>query len=55
MSITMAPEVDGAKELASILTEKGIRCSIGHTKATYEEAIEGIKVDFAIQHTYLMQ
>ena len=43
VSITMAPEVDGAKELASILTEKGIRCSIGHTKATYEEAMEGIK------------
>ena len=34
VSITMAPEVDGAKELASILTKKGIRCSIGHTKAT---------------------
>lgn len=46
VSITMAPEVDGAKELASILTEKGIRCSIGHTKATYEEAIEGIKSGF---------
>ena len=46
VSITMAPEVDGAKELASILTEKGIRCSIGHTKATYEEAIEGIKCGF---------
>lgn len=46
ISITMAPEVDGAKELASILSSKGIRCSIGHTKATYEEAIEGIKCGF---------
>ena len=46
VSITMAPEVDGAKELASILSSKGIRCSIGHTKATYEEAIEGIKCGF---------
>ena len=46
VSITMAPEVDGAKELASVLSSKGIRCSIGHTKATYEEAIEGIKCGF---------
>ena len=46
VSITMAPEVSGAKELASQLTDMGIRCSIGHTKATYEEAIEGIKCGF---------
>lgn len=46
ISITMAPEVAGAKELASILSSKGIRCSIGHTKATYEEAIDGIKCGF---------
>ena len=46
VSITMAPEVDGAKELASHLTNKGILCSIGHTKATYNEAIEGIKCGF---------
>lgn len=46
VSITMAPEVAGAKELASQLTDMGIRCSIGHTKATYEEAIEGIKCGF---------
>lgn len=46
ISITMAPEVDGAKELATILASKGIRCSIGHTKATYNQAIEGIKSGF---------
>lgn len=46
VSITMAPEVEGAKELASILSSKGIRCSMGHTKATYEEAIDGIKHGF---------
>lgn len=46
VSITMAPEVEGAKELASVLSSKGIRCSIGHTKATYEEAIDGIKCGF---------
>ena len=42
VSITIAPEIPGAKELIKILSEKGIVCSIGHTKATYEEAIEGI-------------
>ena len=43
VSITVAPEVDGAKELIKELTSRGVVCSIGHTKATYEEAIEGIK------------
>lgn len=46
VSITMAPEVAKAKELASILSSKGIRCSMGHTKATYEQAIHGIKHGF---------
>lgn len=46
VSITMAPEVEGAKELASILSSKGIRCSMGHTKATYEQTIDGIKHGF---------
>ena len=43
VSITIAPEVPGAKELIKILSNKGVVCSIGHTKATYEEALEGIK------------
>ena len=43
VSITIAPEIPGAKELIKILSGKGIVCSIGHTKATYEEAIDGIK------------
>ena len=42
-SITLAPEVEGAKELITYLSDKGITVSMGHTKATYEEAIEGIK------------
>lgn len=46
ISITMAPEVKGAKELASILSSKGIRCSMGHTKATYQQAIDSIKHGF---------
>ncbi len=42
VSVTLAPEVDGAKELISYLKDKGIRASMGHTKATYSEAMEGI-------------
>lgn len=41
--VTLAPEVYGAKELIEYLKTKGIIASIGHTKATYEEAMEGIK------------
>ena len=43
VSITIAPEVEGATNLISYLTEKGVACSIGHTKATYEECMKGIK------------
>lgn len=43
VSITVAPEVNGAKELIKELTSRGVVCSIGHTKATYEEAMEGIE------------
>ena len=42
-NITIAPEVDGAKELIPYLRENGINVSIGHTKATYKEAMEGIR------------
>lgn len=43
ISITLAPEMDGAKELIKYLSSKGIVVSIGHTKASYEEAMDGIK------------
>lgn len=43
VSLTLAPEVEGAKELIKYLSDKGIVCSIGHTKANYEEAMDGIK------------
>jgi N-acetylglucosamine-6-phosphate deacetylase len=43
VSITLAPEISGAKELIQYLSEKGIVCSMGHTKASYEEAIEAIQ------------
>lgn len=43
VSITLAPEVDGAKDLIKYLANRNIVVAIGHTKATYEEAMEGIK------------
>lgn len=43
VSITMAPEIEGAKELIKYLSDNGVTVSMGHTKATYDEAIEGIK------------
>lgn len=42
-SITLAPEVEGAKELIQYVTGLGIVASMGHTKASYKEAIDGIK------------
>lgn len=42
-SITLAPEVEGAKELIEYLKNKGIVVSIGHSKATYKETVESIK------------
>lgn len=41
--VTLAPELEGAKELIKYLNGKGIVASIGHTDAKYEEAMEGIK------------
>jgi N-acetylglucosamine-6-phosphate deacetylase len=43
VSVTLAPEVEGSKELIRYLSEKGIICSIGHTKATYDQTMEAIK------------
>ncbi|MFH5836287.1 N-acetylglucosamine-6-phosphate deacetylase [Proteiniclasticum sp. C24MP] len=42
-NITMAPEVEGALELIPYLRENGVNVSMGHTVATYEQAMEGIR------------
>lgn len=39
-NITCAPEVEGATEFIKNATTRGIRISIGHTQASYEQVIE---------------
>ena len=41
--ITIAPEIPGASELIKYAVEKGVVVSMGHTDATYEQAILGIQ------------
>jgi N-acetylglucosamine-6-phosphate deacetylase len=40
--VTIAPEIDGALDLIRDLTAHGHRVSLGHSGASYEEALEGI-------------
>ncbi|GKX68395.1 N-acetylglucosamine-6-phosphate deacetylase [Inconstantimicrobium mannanitabidum] len=47
--ITIAPEVCECREFIQYLNGKGIVASIGHTRATYDEAIKAIK--FGISHS----
>ena len=43
VSITLAPEIHGAKELIRYISDTGVICSLGHTNATYEEMVEAIE------------
>lgn len=43
LKITVSPELDGAEELVRYISETGVICSTGHTKATYEETMNHIK------------
>lgn len=40
--MTLAPELPGGLELIRLLVAEGVIASIGHTDATYEQALEGI-------------
>ena len=50
--VTLAPEEPGGKELVKLLNEKGIIPSIGHTGATYKEAMEAASLGVS-QATHL--
>jgi N-acetylglucosamine-6-phosphate deacetylase len=41
--LTLAPEIDGALALIAPLVEAGIRVQIGHTQASYEQAVEALQ------------
>jgi N-acetylglucosamine-6-phosphate deacetylase len=40
--VTLAPELDGAMDLIARLTARQLRVSLGHSGATYEQALEAI-------------
>lgn len=50
--VTMAPEIDGGLDLVTWLTRLGIRVSLGHSGASYEEALAAIAAG-ARQATHL--
>ena len=50
--VTLAPELDGGLDLVAALTARGHRVSLGHSAATYEEALGAIAVG-ACQATHL--
>ncbi len=54
--VTLAPEVDGAKDFIRHLTEKGIVSSIGHTGAKYEDIAAAVSLGASnVTHTYNAQ
>ncbi|OAA53610.1 N-acetylglucosamine-6-phosphate deacetylase [Niveomyces insectorum RCEF 264] len=42
--ITVAPEVCQMPKLLPELTQRGVVCSIGHSEATYEEAVQAVQL-----------
>ena len=50
--VTLAPELDGGLDLVRWLTARGHRVSLGHSGATYDEALEAISAG-ARQATHL--
>ena len=46
-AMTLAPELQGADQAVQLLRESGAVASIGHTDATYEEALRSIDAGFS--------
>lgn len=42
-TVTLAPELAGAQDLIRALAKKGINASLGHTQASYDQALAGIR------------
>ncbi|MFG6497073.1 N-acetylglucosamine-6-phosphate deacetylase [Fictibacillus sp. UD] len=51
--VTIAPEIEGSLDVISYLQEQNIVASIGHSDATYEEVVTGIKAGAShVTHLY---
>lgn len=51
--VTLAPEVPGSLEAIAWLKARGVKVSIGHSDATYEEAVRGFEAGIThATHTY---
>lgn len=51
--VTLAPELTGAKEFIAHLVASGVQVSLGHSGATYKEAIEAASLGAdSVTHTY---
>ena len=54
--VTLAPEVENSKQFIEYLVKNDIRASIGHTSATYVQAVEACKFGASqITHTFNAQ
>lgn len=42
--VTLAPEVEGGMELVKWLVERGVTVSLGHSDATYEQALKAVRL-----------
>jgi N-acetylglucosamine-6-phosphate deacetylase len=40
--MTLAPELPGARDLVDLCLHRGVRVSLGHTNATYEQMVEAV-------------
>lgn len=49
VSITLAPEAEGAQEFIENISKRGVVCSAGHTKACYDEMMKSI--EWGISHS----
>lgn len=51
--VTLAPELPGAPDLARYLSQRKVTVAMGHTTATYEEAIAGFRAGITVSnHTF---
>jgi len=51
--VTIAPELEGALDLARLLRERGVVAAMGHTEATFEQAQAAVQAGFShVTHTY---